>query len=174
MDQCTPVTSAHRYYCLIIVPYDVLKELDPWSICALIRFWAFGSHSMPKRRSACSPRIHTLPDRYHSFVILWCPNPSNAWSCSIVKSSFWSEQHSPPQRALILCPPSQVSPASRVFHLTLPVSTQMNLLYASSGPKSDIVFDFSIHGFHTTTSGNISYAHFGVSFAPLRQNEEVR
>ena len=88
-------------------------------------------------------------------------HPPNTSLFLIVRSlshhAYYSLDCSLSHSAWILCPPSQVSPASSVFHAnTLPASTHTIFLYPSSGPKSAIDFALLSHGFQTTTSPNIS------------------
>lgn len=76
---------------------------------------------------------------------------------SLSHHAYYSLDCSLSHSAWILCPPSQVSPASSVFHAnTLPASTHTIFLYPSSGPKSAIDFALLSHGFQTTTSPIIS------------------
>ena len=97
------------------------------------------------------------------------PLPPNSSLHLIVRSlshhAYYSLDCSLSHSTRILCPPSQVSPASSVFHAnTLPASTHTIFLYPSSGPKSAIDFALLSHGFHTTISPNMSRV---ISYRPL-------
>ena len=125
-------------------------------------FNQYHSHVQPFR----NPDSPILPYISQSFHDIACPfqqliHPPNPSLYLIVRSlshhAYYNLDYSLSHSTRILCPPSQVSPASSVFQAnTLPASTHTIFLYPSSGPKSAIDFALLSHGFHTTISPNMS------------------